>query len=52
VRATSLLLSLTRAFVRAASFLVPREDRPRWSQEWEAELTHRGELKGEDVDSA
>jgi hypothetical protein len=46
VRVTSLLLALTRAVVRAASFLVPREDRPRWIQEWDAELTHRVIVNG------
>jgi putative ABC transport system permease protein len=44
-----LLVDLTRAVVRAASFLVPRDERPRWIQEWEAELTHR--LQGQDVDT-
>ncbi len=33
--------SLTRGMVRAASRLVPREERLRWVQEWEAEITHR-----------
>jgi len=46
VRVTSLLLALTRAVVRAASFLVPREDRPRWIQEWDAELSHRVIVNG------
>jgi putative ABC transport system permease protein len=45
VRRTSLLLALARGLVRAASFLVPREERSRWIQEWEAELSHR--LRGE-----
>ena len=43
------LLALTRAVVRAASLLVPREERSPWFQEWEAELTHR--LQGRDVDT-
>ena len=33
--------SLVRGIVRAASLLVPREERPRWTQEWEAEIAHR-----------
>ncbi len=33
--------SLTRGMVRAASRLVPREERSQWIQEWEAEITHR-----------
>ncbi|HJS74858.1 MAG TPA: ABC transporter permease [Vicinamibacteria bacterium] len=37
--------SLVRAIVRAASLLVPREERPRWIQEWEAEIAHR--LRGD-----
>jgi len=46
---TRLLADLTRAVVRAASFLVPRDERARWVQEWEAELTHR--LNGRDIDT-
>ncbi|MGH9390468.1 MAG: hypothetical protein ACRD1Z_12695, partial [Vicinamibacteria bacterium] len=44
-----MLAALTRAVVRAASFLVPRNGRARWIQEWEAELTHR--LQGGDIDA-
>jgi putative ABC transport system permease protein len=38
---TELLVRLARGVVRSASFLVPREERSRWIQEWEAEITHR-----------
>ncbi len=43
------LIDLARGVVRTASFLVPRDERPRWVQEWEAELTHR--LQGREVDT-
>jgi putative ABC transport system permease protein len=36
-----LLVDLPSAVVRVASILVPRDERARWVQEWEAELTHR-----------
>ena len=41
MRPERLLVDLTRALVRTASLLVPRDERARWVQEWEAELTHR-----------
>jgi putative ABC transport system permease protein len=44
------LVALARAFVRAASRLVPAGDRSRWTQEWEAEMTHW--LHGAGVDTA
>jgi putative ABC transport system permease protein len=50
LRIAGVLVDITRALVRAASFLVPGEDRPRWTQEWEAELTHRVRLHGGEVD--
>ncbi len=36
-----ILWGIARAILRATSFLVPRDERPRWIQEWDAELTHR-----------
>jgi putative ABC transport system permease protein len=36
-----LLFHLSEALVHAASRLVPREERERWTKEWEAELQHR-----------
>ena len=49
MRLRRLLVALTRAVVRASSFLVPRDERARWVQEWGAELTHR--LQEGDVDT-
>jgi predicted permease len=47
--ASGVLVALARGFVRAASRLVPGADRSRWTQEWEAEITHR--LGGAEVDT-
>jgi len=49
VRLARILVDLTRAVVRGASLLVPRDERSRWIQEWEAELSSR--LQGGGVDT-
>ena len=43
------LVDLTRAVVRGASILVPRDERSRWIQEWEGELSSR--LQGRAVET-
>ena len=49
MRLARILVDLTRAVVRGASLLVPRDERSRWIQEWEAELSSR--LQGGGVDT-
>jgi putative ABC transport system permease protein len=43
------LVDLTRAVVRGASILVPRDERSRWIQEWEGELS--SQLQGRAVET-